>query len=150
MTQTLADLKRVRRSQRAADLETYRGIVRDLAKSGEADQPIDSLDQLLTRLGVSEHDLAADVDVLKEHARLKAAVSEFKAVEREGVNERVVKLTAEIAVVREQLLTGPKRLAQLQAQRHNAGKSHHADGERRLRISEIEAANARLFGRRES
>ena len=150
MSQTLADLKRVRRSNRGADLKTYRGIVRDLAEGREAEQPVDSLDQLLTRLGVSEHDVAADVDVLKEHGRLKAEVSDFKSIEREGVNERVVKLTAEIAVVREQLLTGPKRLAQLQAERHNAGKAHHADGERQLRISEIEAANARLFGRWES
>ena len=150
MSQTLADLKRVRRSKSAADLETYRGIVRDLAEGREADEPIESLDQLLTRLGVSEDDVAADVAVLKEHARLKAAVSEFKSVEREGVNERVVKLTAEIAVVREQLLKGPNRLAQLQAQRYNAGNAHHADGGRQLRMREIEAANARLFGRWES
>ena len=108
-TDTLKSYQAARQQQRADALSAYRTLVGKLASGAEDKALFDEADALLSRLGITDADMAGDVDTLRDHAKRQAEVDRFTA-EAPKLQERIDELTKAIAKVREEMQTADHRL----------------------------------------
>ena len=141
----LKDYQRARRDQEQATIRQYREIVGRLVSDSADKALFDSVDPILRKLDITDADLAADVEVMHEHARRQAAVDRFTA-EAPKYQEQIDALTKQIGDVLDQKRTADSRLAQLQGERHRVGSEWQKSGHHQKRLAELERKNPRLFG----
>ncbi len=143
---TIDEFKITRETRRAVLLVEYRKLVGALVQDDSMQtESAEKLDDIMSRLSISDDLLATDIEDTKQHRKLSKSISEFRAKQPQ-LEKKLQGLTEAIAKARSELEVADKRLNNAVGERQAAGQQHNKNRGDVTRKQELESRNPRVFG----